>query len=155
MSARSEERDLTALASALRELRPMPEGIPRDVLMYRAGRASTHPRLWQSLAVAMTSVAATLGSLLLVNQAPPVVERIVSVPVPAASKESLPVKPAESDPLPTPEPLVREPWASTPRGRYLLMQEQVLSLGLKGIPPPPPAPPLPAPPTVEQLLRSL
>lgn len=155
MSERSEESELTALASALRELRPKTEGFDRDVLMYRAGRASTHAWIWQSIAAAMTTFATLFGVLLLIHPAPPVVERIVYVPAPAAPQEPLPVKPEESNAPPTPEPLVREPWISSPRGRYLQLQEQVLSLGLKGIPPPPPAPPLPEPPSIEQLLRSL
>ncbi len=123
--------------------------------MYRAGRASGRSWLWPITAAAATSLATVLGVLLLIRPDPPIMERTVYVPLPAAPREPPPVKPEESiPPLPL-EPLVMEPLESSPRGEHLRMQERVLRLGLKGIPPPPPAPPLPETPTVEQLLQSL
>jgi hypothetical protein len=155
MSERSEERELTALESALREMRPKPDTIDREMLMYRAGRASGHSWLWPITSVAATSLATVLGVLLLIRSDPPIIERIVYVPVPPVPRELPPAKPEDSIPPPPLEPLVMEPLESSPRGEYLRMQERVLRLGLKGIPPPTPAPPLPETPTVEQLLQSL
>ncbi len=155
MSERPEERELTALEAALRELRPKPDSIQRDALMYRAGRASVHSWLWPLVAMATTMIAAVLGIVQLARPVPPVAERIVYLPAPAVPQEPVSVKPEESAPPSVPEPLVSEPLDSSPRGQYLRMQERVLRLGLKGIPPPPPAPPLPEQPTVEQLLQSL
>lgn len=83
MSGRSEEDELTALELALRELRPRGETIPRDVLMYRAGRASLRSWFWPSTAAMTTTVAVLLGVVLLLRPAPPVVERIVYVTAPA------------------------------------------------------------------------
>jgi hypothetical protein len=155
MSERSEERELMELARALRELRPKKETIHRDVLMYRAGRASARSRLWPSIAATTTTLAVVLGGLLFVRPAPPVVERIVYVTAPAVPQEPPSFKSEEGVPTPEPESLVLSPLDSSPRDPYLQLQERVLRLGLKGIPPPAPAVPQDAPPSVEQLLQSL
>lgn len=155
MSERSEDRELTSLESALRELRPQSEAMDRAVLMYRAGRASAYSWLWPLATTATTILAAVFGSLLLIRPVPPVVERIVYVPAPAVEPQSPGVEQPEITPPTVTEPLVREPVDSTPWGRYVQMEENVLRWGLKGIPPPPPAPRLPDTPTVEQLLQSL
>lgn len=142
MSERSEERELTALASALRELRPRPDAIPRDVLMYRAGRASAHSWPWLAATLFSTTVALVLGMALWIRPAPPTV--YVAVP-PAQDYE-------ESASLPAPPP-----GDDTERGgwsRYVSLQEQVLLHGLDGLPSPPSASDDP-PPDAKSLLNSL
>jgi hypothetical protein len=155
MSERSEDRELTALESALRELRPQSEAMDRAVLMYRAGRASAYSWLWPLATTATTTLAAVFAVFLLIRPAPPVVECIVYVPAPAVMPQSPVVEQPEIPLLTVTEPPVREPIVSGPRGRYVQMEESVLRWGLKGISPPPTAPPLPDTPTVEQLLQSL
>jgi hypothetical protein len=155
MSERSEDRELMALESALRELQPQSEKIDRAVLMYRAGRESLRGWIWPAVASGMALLSTVLGFFLLLRPAPAVIERIVHVPAPAIVPQPPVEKQLESISPPAPEPLVMETFDSSPQGRYLQMEENVLRWGLKGIPPPPPAPPLPETPTVEQLLQSL
>ena len=157
MSERSQDRELTALEAALRELHPHSDALDRAVLMYRAGRASLRGWFWPLATAAATTSAVVFAVLWILRPASPVVERIVYLPAPASVPQSQsPVeKPPESTAPPASEPLVMQPLDSSLRGRSLEMEESVLRWGLKGIPPPPPAPPLPGTPTVEQLLRSL
>jgi hypothetical protein len=155
MSERSEDRELTALETALREFRPQLDALDRSVLMYRAGRASVRGWVWPATAAITTTLAAVLAVLLMVRPVAPVVAQIVYVPAPAEVPQPTVERQPESAPSPAPEPLVMEPLDWGPLGCYYQMEESVLRWGLKGIPPPPPAPPLPETPTIEQLLRSL
>lgn len=163
MSEPSEDRELTALETALRELRPQPESLDRAVLMYRAGRAAAHTWPWPLATLTATTLALVLGILLLLRPSPPVVMQVVYLPAPESSEvasgghqppvgEEEPGADAPRSPDVV-EALALDPLDASARRRYLQMQERVLRWGLDGIPPPPPAPPLPAPPTVEQLLR--
>jgi hypothetical protein len=135
MSERLEEREITALESALRELRPQTEALDRAVLMYRAGRASARGWIWPLATLLSTSATLVLGIVLWIRPAP----AIVYVAVPPVDNETiLPVPPS---PLLANE-LERGAWS-----RYVHLQEQVLLHGLDGLPPPPSAtdePPLDA-----------
>src|SRR5581483_8701869 len=143
MSERSEDQELMALATALRELQPQSDTLDRAVLMYRAGRASVRGWVWPLATAVATTLALVLGVFLTVRPSTLVVEQIVYMPV----RADVPQPPSEKQPdsilPPAPEALVMEPLDSGPRGRDLQMEESVLRWGLKGIPPPPPAPPLP------------
>jgi hypothetical protein len=142
MSEPSEDFDVTALESALRELRPQPEALDRAVLMYRAGRASARGWVWPAATLFSTTAALVLGIASLFRPAPPV----VYVAVPPARIEPV------SDAPPSP-PLAngseRGAWS-----RYVHLQEQVLLHGLDGLPAPPSATEEP-PPDTESLLNSL
>ncbi len=155
MSERSQDRALTTLEAALRELHPRPCTLDRAVLMYCAGRASVRGWFWPVATAAATTFAVAFAVLWMIRPASPLVERIVYLPAPATEPQ-LPVdKPPQSTPPPAPEPFVMQSLDSSLQGRSFEMEESVLRWGLKGIPPPPLAPPLPEAPTVEQLLRSL
>jgi hypothetical protein len=142
MSERSEEREITALESALRELRPQSDLLKRDVLMYRAGRASARGWLWPLATLVSTTAALVLCIALWLRPTPPV----VYVTVTPAGNESISAAP------PSPPP-VNEPdggaWS-----RYVHLQEQVLLHGLDGLPAPPSAT-NERPPDAESLLNSL
>ncbi|HTU93152.1 MAG TPA: hypothetical protein VMF69_23940 [Gemmataceae bacterium] len=142
MSERSEDRELTSLASALRELRPMPDAMDRAVLMYRAGRASARRGVWVTTTLFSSAVAVVLGITLWVRPAPPVVYVAVP-PDPNAS-----VSAAPPPPLPASAP-ERGAWA-----RYIHLQEQVLLHGLDGLPASPSNTEEPSP-DVESLWKSL
>jgi hypothetical protein len=142
MSERSEEREITALESALRELRPQLEALDRAVLMYRAGRASAHGWVWPLATLLSTSATLVLGIALWIRPAP----SIVYVAVPPADNET--ISPAPPSPLLANEP-ERGAW-----GRYIHLQEQVLLHGLDGLPPSPSATDEPLP-DAGSLLNSL
>jgi hypothetical protein len=90
MSERPEELQLTALESALHDLRPMPETLRRDVLMYRAGRASARRWAWPTATALAAAAALILGITLLKQPAPQVVERVVYLPAPAETAPETP-----------------------------------------------------------------
>ena len=142
MSERPEDHDVTALESALRELRPPADSLDRDALMYRAGRASARGWVWPAATLFSTAAALVLGIALWVRPSPPV----VYVAVPPARNDEASVSP------PSP-PLAQD----TERGgwsRYIHLQEQVLLHGLDGLPEPPKETE-DEPSSVEALLNSL
>lgn len=142
MSERSEDRQLTALESALRELRPQSDTIDRAVLMYCAGRASARGWVWPLAALFSTAAALVLGIVLWIRPAPP----IVYVAVPAARNDAVSDPPSLSPSMEEGEPGA---WS-----RYVHLQEQVLLHGLDGLPPPPNTRYEP-PPDTESLMNSL
>jgi hypothetical protein len=148
MSERPEERELTALASALRDLQPSPEALDRATLMYRAGRASARGWGWPLATTVAGTLAAVLSVWLLLHSSPPVVERVVSLPAHTAQPESPVTRPEESVP-PLPDDADRGAWS-----HYVHLQEQVLDHGLDGLPAPSSAPQEQTP-SIETLLRSL
>ena len=147
MSERPEELELTTLESALRDLRPRPEALDRAALMYRAGRASVRGWAWPAATALAAALAMTLGVSLLLRPAPPVVERVVYLPAPAAQPEPPGTRPDDSVP-PLPDDAGRGGWS-----HYVHLQEQVLNHGLDGLPALPRAPEEQAP-SIESLLRS-
>jgi hypothetical protein len=142
MSERPEDLDVTALESALRELRPRPETLDRAVLMYRAGRASARGWIWPAATLVSTTAAFVLGIALWIRPAPPV----VYVAVPPARNDEVSDAPLFSPLANDPE---RGAWS-----RYVHLQEQVLLHGLDGLPAPPSGREEP-PPDAESLLNSL
>jgi hypothetical protein len=123
MSGRSEEGDLTALERALRELLPKTAALHRDVLMYRAGRASARSWIWPAATFCSATAALVLGIVLWIRPEPPV----VYVAVPAAPAEET----SPSPPSPLAEQTERGAWS-----RYVHVQEQVSLYGLDGLPAP-------------------
>ncbi len=136
------DEELTALESALRELRPQPEPIPRDVLMYRAGRASVRGWVWPAATLVSTAAALVLGMILWLRPAPATVYVTVPQPRNEVDAASTPTQPLEDD---------TEPggWS-----RYADLQEQVFYYGLDGLPAPPSATDEAAP-DAKSLLNSL
>ncbi len=153
MSERPEDLELTALESALRDLRPRPETIDPAVWMYRAGRASARGWGWPLATLGTAALAVAFGILLLIRPSPAVVERVVYVP--AAQPEPSAPRTEESASSPPLELIAAEPRDWGPRSPYLQMQEQVLRWGLDGLPMPSSAPSAEEPQSVEQLLQSL
>ena len=121
MSERPEERQLTALESALRDLQPMPETLRRDVLMYRAGRASARRWAWPTATALATAAALVLGIALLKQPAPHVVERVVYLSAPADAAPETPITESGEG---------RGSWSS-----YVHFEEQVADHGLDAVPP--------------------
>jgi hypothetical protein len=145
---REHETDLTELESALGSLTPR-SGVDRDVLLFRAGRASA-PQSWGWTAAAVSSLtAAVLFFLLLTRPAP--AERVVYVLVPA------PAPPQETPPAPPPhEDSATAPTADfttwQPQRDSLRLRDHLLHWGLDGLPPP--AGPVEPAETPGELLRS-
>jgi hypothetical protein len=150
MSERPEDSELTALESALRDLRPKPEALDRMVLMYRAGRASARGWGWRTATALSAAVAFALGMAWWVRPAPAVVERIVYVAAPSGQPDDAATAREDRD-HPSPEALPddasRGAWS-----RYIRLQEQVLSRGLDGLPSPPADPEQSL--SIESLLQS-
>lgn len=122
MSENTEDRELTAIASVLRQLRPKTEPINRSVLMYRAGRASVRGWLWPSATVISSAAALVLGIALWNRPVSP----ISFVTVPFTQNTMIAVAP--------PLPRVTNAPEDGAWARYLQMQEQVALHGLDGLP---------------------
>jgi hypothetical protein len=135
MSERPLEPELTALESALRDLQPMPEPLRRDVLMYRAGRASVRRWAWPMATALSTAAALVLGIALWSRPAPAIVERVIYLPAPGeAEPETPPANSGEG----------RGSWSS-----YVRFREQVADHGLDAVPPDTPE----RPQSLDSLLR--
>jgi hypothetical protein len=100
MSDETHDPDLKALEAALGALRPTPDAIERDRLMFQAGRASVpRPgRFWQATAGTFGTLSVLLGGLLLLRPAP--AERIVYVPSQAETPAVLAGLPVADPPPP-------------------------------------------------------
>ena len=133
---------MTALESALRELRPQSETMDCAALMYRAGRASTRGWIWP-LSTLFSSAAALILSIALWTRPTP---STVYVAVPLAHSDAVSDS-ASSSPLA--EEAERGAWS-----RYVHLQEQVSLHGLDGLPASPDAADEP-PPDAQSLLNSL
>lgn len=152
MSEQPIDPELTAVADALAHLKPRPAELDRDMLMFRAGRASA-PRgwTWPLATAAAALVALGLGVALLVRPQPPVVEHTVYVEVQI---------PVHETPAPQPQPpaadtaaLVSEEPEPPRLSEYQRLEDHLLRWGLDGLPP---APHVPAPKeTRDSLLKSL
>lgn len=150
MSERPEDRELTALESALRDLRPKPEKLDRAVLMYRAGRASARGWAWPAATALSTLVAIALGMAWWVRPEPAVVERVVYVAAPSGQLKDTFTPREDQEHLSVespPDDANRGAWS-----RYVRLQEQIFNRGLEGVPRPtdPPEEPL----NLESLLHS-
>lgn len=142
MSERPQDRELTAIESALRELRPKADALDRAVLMYRAGRASARGWVWPAATLFSIAAAMVLGIALWMRPAQSVMYVVVPPTGNDVASAGLPSPVLADDPE-------RGAWS-----RYVHLQEQVLLHGLDGLPASPGAteePPLDA----ESLLKSL
>ncbi len=139
MSEPAENNELAAFQDALARLRPAPDGINLARLLFQAGRLSVPPRswAWPCAAAASMTLAAALGSVLLLRPAPQPVERIVTVyvqpPVQPAPQPEPPAPSIDETPIPSTQPIARE-------GSYLQLRREVLANGLDALPPPTPWP---------------
>lgn len=139
MPERPHDAELTGLEAVLLALKPAAAGIPRDRLMFEAGRRSAPGgRLWPCAAAALALVSAALGTTLVLRPNPPPVVRIVEVERPAVA----PILPAPEPPPQSPAPGADD---------YFRLQEQLLSRGLDGLPPLP-GPAAAPPQTLDQIL---
>jgi hypothetical protein len=121
------------LEAALKALRPAAE-LPRDQVLFQAGRASAPLRwFWPVSTAAMTCAALVLGTLYLVRPEPQPVERIVYVtqPQPPPPEERRVEPPREEPPRETPT----APYQPT---EYRHLREQALRWGVDSLPPPAP-----------------
>ena len=122
MSERSEEFELTALESALRELHPRPETLDRAALMYRAGRASARSWIWPAATLFSTALALALGIALWLRPDP----SVVYVAVPSARNDEVS---ASAPSPPRADESERGAWS-----RYIDLEEQVALYGMDGLP---------------------
>jgi hypothetical protein len=118
MSEQPRDPALTALEAALAALKPAPDGIDRDGLLFRAGQASVRRPSW--LWPGAAAVLAVLLAGVLVWRPVKVVERIVYVEVPAPQTDS-----PGYDAVTLPEPPV-------PEG-YLRLRQLVLRDGVEAL----------------------
>lgn len=126
------EPELTGLEASLARLRPQVGGLNRDQVLFRAGQASAG-RSWGWPAAALSFGVAIILAVAWWHQ--PSLEpeiRIVYVPQPAPPAPP-PVSPEVTRPQTKP--------GSPPELAYLHLREQVLRLGVDGLPPLPPLPP--------------
>jgi hypothetical protein len=133
------EKELNALESALRDLRPTAQPLNRDALLFRAGRmtATAGVGRWQVATAGFAFLALGFGIALASRSAEPrTVEHVVYVPAPPAGQGAVPLpeQPMHSDPAPAPP---ASPWEQ-PATRYEQVRDDVLRLGLDGLPPAPP-----------------
>jgi hypothetical protein len=133
----------------LARLQPLPGGLNRDELLFRAGQVSVRRRawFWPAASASMTAVAAVLAVMLLVRPEPRPVERIVVVERPAP--------PAPETPSPRPEEghfVHHDEDRGAVQADYLRLRDQVVRWGADALPSPPPAPPFgPAPDAMLEL----
>jgi hypothetical protein len=132
MSHSINDPEIARLEAALASLAPAP--INRDVLMFRAGRASApRGRFWPCAAAVLAVIATGLGAALAVRPGPQFFERVVFVPMPAP-----PPRVAEAPP---PAPIRETPEDSvsaSERARLscFALQQQALRWGVEGLPTP-------------------
>ena len=107
--------ELISFEEELRNLAPRPGCLDRDELLFAAGRASAKAGRWRAATAGLFALSLALG-VLAVRPAPPVVERVVPVPV-------------EPEPVYEPAPRTSPPAISHDR-----LIEQVFLLGLAGLP---------------------
>jgi hypothetical protein len=108
--------ELASFEEELRDLAPRRGCLDRDALLFAAGRASAKAGRWRGATACLVALSLALGVALAVRPAPPVVERVVYVPV---------------EPETTPEPPTAAPPPAVSRDRLI---EQVFLRGLDGLP---------------------
>jgi hypothetical protein len=116
MSDETHDPELTSLEAALAALRPVPDRIARDQLLFRAGQASVGRRwLWPGATATLALIVAVQSSLLLWRPAPS--ERVPQQ-VPAAISHE-------------PEYV---PQAAPPEDGYFHLRQLVLRDGVEALP---------------------
>ena len=140
MSQVPPDAELTEIESALRGLAPAPSRLDRDRIMFQAGvqHARTRSRrawVWPSIAASLAVVAFSESVILAVRPG----FREVVVRLPVNVPESRPAEPepvqilSQSSPAEGDE---SEPWIAG--GEAMALRQQVLRLGVDGLPDPPP-----------------
>jgi hypothetical protein len=149
--------EVTDLESALRGLRPRAD-LDREALMFQAGRASAGRGWgWPVATAAALALAAGMAVLVFIRPAPPVVERIVHVPAPAAPQpppDDRPSPPPSQEPTATTSAESAEAPGSFPYPGPPSLREHVLRWGLDGLPPVPDSAPTPPGDSPASLLRT-
>jgi hypothetical protein len=140
MSEPLQDGTLTDLETALRGLRPA-AGLQRDQLMFRAGQLSASRRvwLWPVSAAAMTAVAASLVTVLVIRPQPQEVERVVFAPVQMQTPATI-VREEPPPPLPRVfDHYVDTPplWAQQHGNELWYVERQALRWGIESLPLPP------------------
>lgn len=111
------DSELAAFEDDLRRLAPIAGRVDRDALLFEGGRSAAKAGRWRIATAGLAALSLTLALLLAVRPAPPVVERIVYIPV---EPEEVP----EPSPIAPPRPAI---------SRQALI-EQVFLRGLDGLP---------------------
>ena len=111
------DRELAAFEDDLRRLAPNAGRVDRDALLYEGGRAAAKAGRWRAATAGLAALSLALAVLLAVRPAPPVVERIVYIPV-------------ESEEVPEPSPVA----PARPAISRQALIEQVFLRGLDGLP---------------------
>jgi hypothetical protein len=121
------------MEAALKALQPAPAALNRDVVMFRAGRASAGraARIWPAATGAMTAAAAGLAMALWLQPAPG--ERIVYVQLPAPQVDTRPVPEQRNA---SPATVAVDDALSSPFN-YAHLRDQVARHGIDAIPAPP------------------
>ena len=109
--------ELVAFEDDLRRLAPASGRVDRDALLFEAGRAAAKAGRWRAAAAGLAALSLALGVLLAVRPSPPIVERIVYIPI----------EPTQE--LPEPSPPTPPPTIS----RQVLF-DRVFERGLDGLP---------------------
>src|SRR5262249_25175621 len=117
MSDQARDPALTALEAALAALRPAPDALERDTLMYQAGRASVRRPGW--LWPGATAMLAVALAGVLAWRPTKVEERVVIVPTTAERSDH-----PGYDTVSLPEP---------PRDGYLRLRQRVLRDGVEAL----------------------
>jgi hypothetical protein len=128
------ENELTPLERALRGLTPSAAPLNRDTVMFQAGRASAPPsRLWPVATAACSLVALGFGFVLAPRSAPgsaqpAVVQQVIVRP------QNAPAPSVEPPTPPEPSTVNAAPLWEPPASQYDQVRENVLHLGLDGLP---------------------
>jgi hypothetical protein len=125
--------ELARLETALAGLAPSPAAIDRDALLFNAGRRSAaRGRFWPCTAALFAVLAAGLGGALALRPGPQFTERVVFVPVPAATPEKV----AAAPPAEGPPTAAQKLGAAAGRERLsaFALRQQALRWGVDGLP---------------------
>jgi len=136
------EKELNALASALRVLTPSERPFDRDAVLFQAGKnagaAGKWPWMWPLATAASMLLALGLGITLALR---PVEVRTVVGYQPMPAPPLMPKPAPDDEPPPAPSPPVVAPSASPwslPETRYEQVVDHVYRWGLDALPPAPP-----------------
>lgn len=128
--------ELTALESSLSALRPLPDRLNRDQLMFEAGRLSARRRSWAWPAAtgALAASCMILSGALVLRAPPAPAERIVYVPspAPAAAPDRTAAPPAAAAVAGVPSTLEDEPAVNV--ANLLSQRGLVLRFGADALP---------------------
>jgi hypothetical protein len=144
---------LAGVEAALAGLKPVPGGLSRDALLFRAGQASVRRGWAWPAATALLAVAVLGLTMALVVRPTPEPERIfVQVPVEVERAPAPPVAEPQTPPAPPPVAAAPEVRVQPVADNYLRLRQQVLRHGVDSLPNLPPAEAAARPTPIHELL---